>query len=85
MVVNFQRVPNTKLFLERQEQATSSFHLGWKHYLQITWKTARSVRAVGNRWENQHHFKVLVSYECSYVGLPPEIVLVVVKGRVCVK
>ena len=58
-----------KLFRERKEQATFSFHLGRKHHLQITWNAAKSVGAVGNRWENRHGFKVLVSYECSYTSM----------------
>ena len=35
-------------------------------YLQITWKLAESVEAVGNKWENWYRFKVLVSYKYSY-------------------
>ena len=31
-------------------------------YLQITWKLAESVEAVGNKWENWYRFKVLVNY-----------------------
>ena len=31
----------------------------------LTWKAAESVRAVGNKWENRHRFKVLVSCEYS--------------------
>ena len=64
--VNFSRLQNVKL--SRMEGASASgFHLGQKHYVQITWKAVKSVGAGGNRWENRHGFKVLVCYEESYV------------------
>ena len=77
-IMNFTRLPYNKLFLKRKEQATSSFHLGRKNYLQITWKAAKSVGAVGNRRENRHRFKVLVSYKCSYASMASNKYLVVV-------
>ena len=44
----------------------SSFHLRQKHNLQITWKSAETVRAVVNYLGNRHRFKVLVGYKYSH-------------------
>ena len=38
-----------QLFLERRKQMASSFHLRKKYYLQITFKSAESVGAIGNK------------------------------------
>jgi len=57
---------NTKLFLKRQKHTVSSFHLKQKYYFQITWKSAESVGAIGNKWENRYCFEVLVSYVYSH-------------------
>ena len=54
-----------KLFLEQKETA-SSFHLRKKYYLQITWKSAETVRGVGDKRKNRYRFEVWVSYEYSH-------------------
>ena len=50
----------------------------------ITWKAAKSVGAEGNRWENRHRFKVLVSYELSYASMASiyKYILFIKRGRV---
>ena len=39
---------NVKLSLQHEEQTASSFHSRLEYYLEITWKSAESVKAVGN-------------------------------------
>ena len=43
------RLLNTKLSVQPNEQTASSFHLRLEHYLYITWKSAEYAKAVHNK------------------------------------
>ena len=64
MIVNLTRAAQHKATSRIEGANRLQFSLRAEVYLQIIWKAAISVRAIGNRQESWHHFKMLVS--CKY-------------------